>query len=525
LSELLEQLSKKINDIFISNPLIWGMEYYQEHFRKPSPQFHTILLKESLSNDYLAVQAPRGSAKSTILNFLKCSHSISFKKKRFIVILQNTYAKSCGSLEAIATEFRNNDMLKSTYKVEITRDREGDMVFTHPDGFSTRVLCKGADQIGTIRGERFGAYRPDLFLGDDIEDDELVRNPARRQELKRQFNDVLKFAGDDGTQFVIVGTILHDDSLMRDLVSKDKYLMYRKLFFKSRFEDKEGKLHSIWKDKWTLKDLAQMEKEDHISFAKEMQGDPSSGMAGNFNQEDFRYYRAVNDEFHLLDEEGRITKKWKKSMCRAAIGCDLAWEEKRTSDESVFMPAYITPDSEIIVGDYINKKGMRPNEIEEILFSMESRIRTETGSSVHIGFEKAKLEKIMKFLLKEAMKRRNKYLIFKDLLWDRDKITRIVTRLEPRYSQHTIYHKRNMGDLEYQIIKIPHGTHDDLPDALQGAVQLLKFPKRIKKSEQEDSNFTKLLNWSKDYNKPKKHVFGKKNKFEIKTNIHPFEKS
>ena len=494
------------------NPLFWGLLYCPHHFRSNSPSFHLKILKEALKHRYIAIASPRESAKSTILAFLLPAHSIAFKKKRFIIIVSNTYKKAATSLETIKKELRDNEKLQNDFKIGLTRDAEGDSVFKHKDGFEIRVLCKGADQIGSIRGEKFGAYRPDLIIGDDIEDDELVRNPQRRRELQDVFDEALIPAGDkELCNFIFIGTILHDDSQMAKLVNKDLYKEYRKLMYKA-LTVKNGKYYSLWEDKWTVADLLNLQSEKPSVFAKEYQNDPVSGIMGKFHKEDFRYWTVENMEYILFNEEGRIIAKDPLNTCKAAIACDLAWEEKRESDFSVIMPAFLTKQNYLLIDDYICKKGMRPHETEEILFNMETRLRSITGSSVYIGFEKAKLEKVIKHLLTQAMVKRNHWLIFKDLQWDTDKTQRVVTRLEPRYATHSIFHKRGMGDLEYQLIRFPSGTHDDLCDSLQGLVQLLVYPKGNTTPKKELDEFSWWRQQAIEAKKPKtaKYIFGGK---------------
>ena len=58
-----------------------------------------------------------------------------------------------------------------------------------------------------------------------------------------------------------------------------------------------------------------------------------------------------------------------------------------------------------------------------------------------------------------------------------------------------------MGELESQLIRVPHGTHDDLPDAEQGLVQLLQNPRQQKTKPQEENEFDRLKNFFKP--KPK----------------------
>jgi len=451
---------KQIKD----NPLYWGKAYLAEHFRHPSPNFHLIILREAMKNKYLAIQAPRGSAKTTILQFLLSTHGICLKLYRHIIFLQNTWDKATGNLLSIKTEIKNNPLLIEKYKIKIVKDAAGEAIFEHPDGFRTRVLCKGLEQIGSIRGEKFGAYRPDLVLGDDIEDDKMVKNPELRNELKENIDNVVLKCGEPHlTKFIIVGTPLHDDSLMTDLISPTQYRQFHKLRFMARWKNTvTGEITSLWPEKWSVADLNAMERENAVSFAQEMQCDPVSGSRAKFAKEDFRNWYVENDHYVLIGENGQILSKGELRSCKAAIACDLAWEIKKESDFSAIMPGLLTPNSELLIDTYVCEKGMRPDQLEEHLFTMEEKYRKMTKKPVPIGFEKAKLEKVMKFYLKQAMQRRNHYLTFKDLLWVTDKIERIVTALQPRYKQNSVFHKSGMGDLEHQLMRVPSGKHDDL---------------------------------------------------------------
>ena len=495
-----------------ANPFFWGKHVCKEHFRNASAPFHLQIINEAVKNRFFAVASPRGSAKSTLVAFLLPLHYICFRKKHFILIVSNTYKKAAGSLDTIKREITDNPVLKEYHQIKIVRDAEGDSIFEHADGFKIRVLCKGNEQLGSVRGEKFGAYRPDLIIIDDLEDDELVRNPERRIYLKELYDEALIPAGDKETYEVkAIGTVLHDDSLIAKLVDIYHYPEYFKLFYQAR--RKNGT--SLWPDKWSLDELNKLEKLKPTVFAKEYQNDPVSGLLSKFKKTDFRYWTIDNDCYVLFGEDGRIVSQGKLYDCKAAIACDLAWGERKENDFGVIMPAFLTPKAEILVDRYVCEKGLKPNAIEEHLFTMEKRLRLLTGSSVFIGFEKAQLEKVMKWLLKQAMQRRNHYLMFKDLMWDKDKITRIVTRLQPRYAQQSIFHKRNMGELEHQLLRVPSGTHDDLPDALQGLVQLLQHPKRKGKAIVEDTQFEfmrKLAINSRRADR-KRFTFGNKGKF------------
>ncbi len=480
----------KIIDKFKNNKILFGKYYFPHYFRKESPPFHLHILQESSNSLALAINAPRGSSKSTIEGFLDPVHGIVFKMERFIVIVQNTYAKAAASLNNLKEEFRNNERMKVDYGVVMTKDAEGDTVFRHPDGVAVRVLCKGADQLGSIRGERFGAYRPTLIIVDDLEDDEMVRNPERRVELEKQFNEVLNYAGEAGeTRIIVIGTILHDDSLMAKLLSKERYKRFKKLFYRAR-TIVDGKAVSLWPEKWTVEDLAVMEAEDPVGFAKEMQGDPSSGSLEAIRREDFRYWTIENMQALLFGDDNRIVARYDLSACKAAIACDLAWEDGAANDDTAIVPGLCTPGNDILVDDYVAKKGVRPDEFEEIIFSMSERYQALTGKRVQVGFEKAKLEKVMKWFLKEAQKRRNKWLWLVDVNWGtKDKVERVLARLANRYAQHSVYHRRGMGVLENQLIRIRSTTHDDLADAVGMLPEMFVFAPNKKKEPVKEDKF------------------------------------
>lgn len=445
-----------------------------------------------MNKRFLVIGAPRESAKSTIINFDYVLHAIMFKRKNFIIMLSNPYKKGCAYLDAIKRELGENEEIRNELpRIEIVKDSEGDSIFRHQDGFEIRIMCKGVEQMGTIRGLKFKYSRPDLIILDDIEDDEMVKNPERRAELERNFDEAVVPAGEAGKcQYIIIGTILHDDSLLSKVLSKDKYPEYEKLIYKA-LNDYPKNPTSLWPEKWTVETLIKLMKDKPTVFAKEYQNDPASGSNIRFEKKDFRYWRNEQGRYILFGSENEVLSTGLLSDCRAAIACDLAWQEKRSgsADSTVILPGYLTSDSNILIEDYVCKIGMRPDEFIEQIFLMVKRLENVTKSSVPVGFEKAMLEKVTQWMLKKQMRAKNSFIITKELVWDADKETRIEIRLQPRYSQHTIFHKHGMGDLEHQLERFPSATHDDLIDAEQGLVQLLQYPKTMSAPQQEEDAF------------------------------------
>ena len=486
----------KIHDIFKSNPLAWGYYFFPHHFTQESPAFHLKILKTIMNNKKVAICAPRGSAKSSISNFLYLIHSICFNRFRNIIILQASLDKAVGSLATIKAEFNENDALRKTYKIKQTTDTQLESIFRSPNGFDTLVKCFGREQMGKVRGSKFGAYRPDCIIADDLEDDELVRTRELREDLHRKWKDAIEPAVDIAADYriIYIDTMKHYDSQLAKMVNPEMYTDYKKLIFPAKFIGSDGTWKSIWPSRMPIDFLNKIEKDDPITFAKEFMGDPVSGQSSQFNASDFRRWTINVDDYILYDIDGGILSRGSLRDCKVAIGYDLAWEEGRRHDYTAIVPVYITPNSEYLVDSYINEKGIKPDMLAEYVFNLDEKYGNITKKPVYHGFEKGKYEKVFKWHMDIERKKRNKFPIFKDVPWVTDKKERIIVPLQPRYVNHAIFHRKDMGDLESQLLRFPSGTHDDTLDALVLAIRLLSIApeKVVKAPETQDDKFKAL---------------------------------
>ena len=499
---------------FKDRPLLWGKVYFPHHFRIASPRFHFKIMRRAMDKQFLAVAAPRESSKSTLLTFLYPIHAICFKRRRFIVILGSTYEKASEGLENIKKEFNDNQALRNDYPIIISKDREGDSIFRWRDGFETKVLCKGREQIGKVRGVKFGAYRPDLFIIDDIEDDEMVKNPDRRRDLKEDIDGVIGKAGETGvTQIIVIGTILHDDSFMARILTKNFYPHYYKLLYRAKVLQPDGTYQSIWHEKWTLHYLEQEEREEPSVFAKERMNDPVSGTNQVFFKEDFRYWRRDADKWVLFDDQNKIIGMGSFKDCKSAMAVDLAWSEKRTADDNVIMGGLLTPEYDMLIYSYIAQKGLRPEFINDYIFSLHTRLHALTGHYTPLGMEKAMREAVAKYDLEKEMRKRNHHITIQPIDWETDKIKRVTSALLSRYKQHSIFHLAGQGDLENQLVRFPSGVHDDIVDCEQILSKMFDYAKKPRKELEQDGEFEWVRKKAIEARKgtPKKdYVFGAK---------------
>jgi len=167
----------------------------------------------------VAIAAPRGHAKSTIAGLalpLACVLHPERYDRRFILLVRETHAHAVRELATLAHELEHNERIRATYGDLVTEEWRQDEIVT-----STGVMVKAIGAGDAVRGLKWGAHRPDLAIVDDLESDEGVQSSEQRRKLRLWFSRALLAVGDArrGLDVVVVGTILHYDSLLRWLTT------------------------------------------------------------------------------------------------------------------------------------------------------------------------------------------------------------------------------------------------------------------------------------------------------------------
>ena len=189
---------------------------------KPTPSFHEELW-DLCCSDYpkVAIAAPRGHAKTTAVTGSYLITTLVNRERKYAMVLSDTEDQAAEFLNELKTEFRENELLCDMYGVDrIIKDAATDMIVNFKDGYVCRVIARGAEQ--KIRGKKWRGTRPDLIVVDDLENEELVSSDTRRSKLKRWFYGSVLPAGSDDCVYRVVGTILHFDSLLENLMPKEE---------------------------------------------------------------------------------------------------------------------------------------------------------------------------------------------------------------------------------------------------------------------------------------------------------------
>ncbi len=212
--------------------------YFPHYIKSANSVLHDYLYKrlpeivdapESQSD---AIAAPRGEAKSTITTQLFVIWCVLTERKWYAAIIMDAFEQAAMMLEAIKAELEFNPRLSMDFSDATGQGRMwqvGKVVTTN----DRMIEVFGAGK--RIRGRRHGPHRPDLVIGDDLENDENVQSPDQRDKLGNWISKSVMKLGGPGAKLdvIIIGTILHYDSVLSRLL---KNPFWRGIKFKAIIE-------------------------------------------------------------------------------------------------------------------------------------------------------------------------------------------------------------------------------------------------------------------------------------------------
>ena len=437
-------------------------------------------------NKYVAIAAPRGFAKSTAITFSYLLTKICFRESQFAIIVSDTEAQSILFLNDIKREFLENEHLIKMFAVKgLEKDSETDIIVAFEDGHLCRIMAKGSEQ--KMRGLKWHSKRPDLVVCDDIENDELVMNKERREKFQRWFNSALIPILSDKGQIRVVGTILHNDSLLEGFMPKerDKYSIVEPLkLHATHYRGWVGVKYAahtkdfsklLWPAKKSKEDLqalrALYESKGQLdAYSQEMLNRPIDESNTHFRRSDFL----------------EMTQEDRQKAVTYYITMDLAVTQKSVSDYSVFIVSGMDADGYIQVRHVI-KDRFDSLEIVEVLGELVRRF-----DPVMVVTEKGVIANSILPAVYKWMDDNNLYYRFELIASTVDKLQRSqAIRLRARAGRVKVDKNADWWpDMEEELMQFPRSSHDDQVDPFSLIGQVLnKFTEAPTEREQAEMDY------------------------------------
>jgi len=192
------------------------LTYLPHYFTKPFGKIHRELIEYCLTKgkSINAIAYPREHGKSTIASFAIPLWKACCGMGHFAIITSDTSELTIGNLGRIRLECEENLRLRQDF---------GELK-TPGEWTDTSLIIKNQYKIiglgwrEKIRGITYNQYRPDYVDGDDLENDENVRNKKLVQEkVDWLLGAVYGSIDDDGT-LVVIGTMIEKDCALARLI-------------------------------------------------------------------------------------------------------------------------------------------------------------------------------------------------------------------------------------------------------------------------------------------------------------------
>ncbi|MEI2356067.1 phage terminase large subunit [Mesobacillus zeae] len=459
-------------------------------------------------NKKVAVAAPRGHGKSTYLSKATPLREVVYRKRKYIMVISETPIVAAGNIAWISGQLKTNAKLRADFGPLLNpkgNEKDNSMEFISYEEVNgikrDLALVQAASTGGAIRGRNWNGVRPDLIICDDLEDARPGGNAAtkeQREKLKEWFaSSVLPLGDPKGkrTAFIYMGTIVHIESLLNEVINNNSE--FESTLYSAIIEEPERM--DLWEQCRNIYNDDSLEKKERrakaIEFYEANHEEMDCGVQVLWEEAQpiLRLYlwkwtygsKPFNTEYQNKprDEENQIfvieaLRKYDESDLYDANGYELPldyfgfWDiamgkSKRSDYNAIVTIARNRQTGVIFVADAWAKKcpaheamKVAADKIEEYGHKI---FGVETIGAGHDFYRQ--LQQLL-------MKRKVYGTKLKPISHYSAKKEERIESLEPLCESGFLRFKSNQRLLFDQLEQFPTGSHDDLPDALAGAVDL-----------------------------------------------------
>lgn len=452
--------------------------YFPHYVKHANAALHDYLYQrfpeivDNGTGDHEAYAAPRGNAKSTIITQIGTIWCIVTGRKKYPVIIMDALDQALPMLEAIKAELEFNPRLLMDFPDATGQGRVW-QVGTIVTANDAKVQVFGSGK--RMRGLRHGPHRPDLVIGDDLENDENVRSPEQRDKLESWLKKTVLSLGaaDDSMDVIIIGTILHYDSVLNRLINNR---LWKSRKFRAIIEWPHRM--DLW-DKWE-EILLNDGEEAALAFYEERKAAMDEGAVVSWPSAQPLYklmIKRARDGRPAFDSEQQNDPVSGEDAPFANcihfwVSRLLEWRFFGACDPSLGKQGGSRDPSALLVGGFNRNTGILdvvealikkrvPDRIIEDVIVLQKEYKC-----VLWGVETVQFQEFLKTELVKRSAARGIPVPAIGIKPNTDKILRIET-LQPHMANQLIRLHPSQNTLIDQLRHFPKADHDDGPDALQ----------------------------------------------------------
>lgn len=366
-----------------------------------------------------------------------------------------------GFVDIIKRQFLMNEDLIAMFGVrQLAKDSAGEIIIEFDDGHQARVIARGSGQ--SLRGALWNNKRPDLVVGDDLENEEIVMNKERRDKFRKWMSGtVIPMLSKSGC-IRLVGTILHADSYLERLMPKvgQKGVTQQGLALycdpNRQWLSVKYKAHdplfteALWPEnkpvEWLKREREVFKEQGMLDlWAQEMLNVPLDEASAPFQRRDF-----------VPMEE----RDWDRNF-HYYIGTDFALREEQKSDYTAFVVGAIDEHGNLFIVHVVRER-VDFLEAQNILWELVHKYNPE-----YVFFEKGQIWAALEVSIKERMYREGMFFMYEAFPSMVEKVSR-AGPIRARMRAGAVRFPKDAGwyqDFEDECVGFPRLAHDDQVDA------------------------------------------------------------
>ncbi|MDP8212791.1 MAG: phage terminase large subunit [Candidatus Zapsychrus exili] len=496
--ELQKEVARKSLKVFATT-------YFKHYIKCSFADFHLelfdylteITLKRGRQ---LAIAAPRGNAKSSIVSLMYALWCICYGYEKCVVLFSSTRKQSGKLLGHIKDELSSNMELKRDFPevCEPPNPRWRDDEITTKSGVN--VMSSSVEH--GIRGIRHKDSRPGLTILDDVESVESIRSQEQREKIYDWFTKMVLNLGSKKSNYIIVGTILHFDSLLAKIILGEEFPGWEKRIYKSVksfsaspllwdkweqiyrgkdlynedsgpevakkfFEDNKDKMlegtEVLWPEKESYYELMLMKtQKGNLSFDSEKQNEPKDISGQSIDMKKVIFWE---DKHQALEELQAFlgTRKVVLGACDPSIG------KGKKSDYSAIVNVFMDYTNKDI---YVVDADMGRWDVHTLVERICIHHKTRNFATFLYEANAAQA------WLGDIIKKAPTTIPLKPVTNNTPKNSRIM-KLIVLIEQGKVKLSRRLSELIRQLEQYPNGAHDDAIDALSMLIDVAENFSRL----------------------------------------------
>lgn len=458
------------------------------------------------------VIAPRGSAKSTLMSLVFPIHALVYALDPYIVLFSATQRQASQRLANIRSMLIDNAALAAAFPGLAGGKRAVRA--------STQTLSIGDCRMDAfsggaeVRGVSHGPWRPTWIILDDIERSDRVRSARHRDALAEWFDEVIANLGNGYTNIDLIGTLLHREALPARISSRpdahsvrfasienealDEKLWDRwralyhdlndpdrlataRAFFDERHDEMLAGAQVLWPEKEDYHALCALrERIGRRAFDKEKQNAPADDLSAMFTASQLRRFKIDGDK--IVCEPMRWSRDGHPSDAARPsvdindlrIGGYFDPSEGTGNDYAAIVIVGMDSVGYMYVLDVWLEQTASPAVQTDKVLDLCGAWKCEV-----FGVETATFQGMFIDRIEDGRRvriERGEHLPF-NLVGKKPILRKIsrIARIEPHVGSGWLMFNQDLGRLFFdQIETFPTGRHDDGPDALAGAFELMQ---------------------------------------------------